>query len=262
MVKRRMTERDDAGEELVHLPDNHHGLHYMAFMAHVSRVRDSKRYLEIGVSQGHLLSQIHTEVAIAVDPALQISFNVCENKTIVTFVQVPSDTFFAEYDYAALAKGKPDLIFLDGMHTFEYLLRDFYNAEAISTNRTLIVLHDCMPLNAEMAERNAKTSAEIGKHSRFPYHWTGDVWKIIPILQAYRPDLRVVYVDCPPTGLVCVTNLDPSSRVLEDGYFQIVDAFRARDNDLRAIDAMYGTITITPSSRITNDCDLTLYFKG
>jgi len=234
----------------------------MAFMAHVSRVRNSQRYLEIGVSQGHLLSQIHTDIAIAVDPALQISFNVAENKKIVTLVQVPSDTFFAEYDCAALARGKPDLIFLDGMHTFEFLLRDFYNAEAIASDRTLIVLHDCMPLNAEMAERNSKRSAEIGKNTRFPYHWTGDVWKIIPILQKYRPDLRIVYVDCPPTGLVCVTNLDPSSTVLKAAYFQIVDEFFGLTNDLAAIDAMYGTIAITPSSRITNDSDLTLYFKG
>jgi hypothetical protein len=257
-----MDARDESGDTVGHLPDNHHGLHYMAFMAHVSRVRDSRRYLEIGVSQGHLLSQIHTDVAIAVDPALQIGFNVSENKRLVSLVQVPSDTFFAEYDVMALAGGKPDLIFLDGMHTFEFLLRDFYNAEAIASDRTLIVLHDCLPLNAEMAERNSKRSAEIGKTSRFPYHWTGDVWKIIPILQSYRPDLRIVYVDCPPTGLVCITNLDPSSRVLKDNYFRIVDAFMARPNDLGAIDALYGTIALTPSSRITNDSDLTLYFKG
>ena len=245
-----------------HLPESHPGLHYMEFMAHVSRARDSKRYLEVGVSQGHLMSQIHTRTAIGVDPSFDITFNVSHGKTIVTLVQVPSDTFFAEYDYAARAGGPPDLIFLDGMHTFEYLLRDFFNAEAIASDRTLIVLHDCLPLNAEMAERNAKVSAQLGVNTRFPYHWTGDVWKIIPILQTYRPDLRLVYVDCPPTGLVCVTNLNPASKTLKTQYFAIVDAFRALGNDLAAIDNLYGTIDITPSSRITNDHDLTLYFGG
>ncbi|MCJ2080661.1 class I SAM-dependent methyltransferase [Methylobacterium sp. J-090] len=252
----------DAGDSTHPLPDNHHGLHYMAFMAHISRARDSRRYLEIGVSQGHLLSHIHTETAIAVDPSFQISFNVSENKKAVTLIQAPSDTFFAEYDYEALANGTLDLAFLDGMHTFEYLLRDFYNTEAISSNRTLIVMHDCMPLNAEMADRDQKRSAETGVSTRFPYHWTGDVWKIIPILQTYRPDLRVIYVDCPPTGLVCVTNLDPHSSILKDCYFQIVDEFRALKNDLDAIGAMYRGIEITSSAVITNDHDLTLYFGG
>lgn len=252
----------DASDRKSFLPDNHHGLHYMDFMAQISRARDSRRYLEIGVSQGHLLSRIHTETAIAVDPSFQISFNISEHKKAVTLIQEPSDTFFTAYDYETLANGKPDLAFLDGMHTFEYLLRDFYNTEAISSDRTLIVMHDCMPLNAEMADRDQKRSAEIGVNTRFPYHWTGDVWKIILIIQKYRPGLRVIYVDCPPTGLVCVTNLDPCSSVLRDRYFEIVDEFRGMKNDLDAIEEMYRGIAITPSASITNDHDLTLYFGG
>ncbi len=33
-------------------------------------------------------------------------------------------------------------------------------------------------------------------------YWTGDVWKLIPILQRYRPDLQLTLFDAPPSGLV------------------------------------------------------------
>ena len=44
--------------------------------------------------------------------------------------------------------------------------------------------------------------------------WTGDVWKILYAFKLFRPDLRVSILDCPPTGLVAVRGLDPSSTVL------------------------------------------------
>jgi len=34
--------------------------------------------------------------------------------------------------------------------------------------------------------------------------WTGDVWKIVPALIKFRPDLRVFTIACPPTGLTVV----------------------------------------------------------
>ena len=46
----------------------------------------------------------------------------------------------------------PDIAFLDGMHRAEYLLRDFMNTERFSHERTLILLHDCLPVNARMAD--------------------------------------------------------------------------------------------------------------
>ena len=55
--------------------------------------------------------------------------------------------------------------------------------------------------------------------------WTGDVWRLLPIFKKYRPDLRVIAVDCEPTGLVVCTKLDPRSTVLADHYYEIIDEF-------------------------------------
>jgi hypothetical protein len=118
------------------------------------------------------------------------------------------------------------MAFLDGMHRFEFLLRDLIGAEAACHPRSLILLHDCVPLNPDMALR---------KHR--PVNWTGDVWKLLPILKKYRPDLRLHVLDCPPTGLVAITRVDPASRILADSYYDIVDQHAGSnldDNGLRS----------------------------
>ncbi|WP_309665131.1 hypothetical protein [Tabrizicola sp.] len=51
--------------------------------------------------------------------------------------------------------------------------------------------------------------------------WTGDVWKLIPILQTWRPDLRLTVLDCALTALVCIRNLSPGNTVLRDKYVEI-----------------------------------------
>jgi len=52
--------------------------------------------------------------------------------------------------------------------------------------------------------------------------WTGDVWKILYAFKLFRPDLRVSILDCPPTGLVAVRGLDPSSTVLSSRYEEVL----------------------------------------
>ena len=116
-----------------------------------------------------------------------------------------------------------DLAFLDGLHLFEALLRDFTNTERFCHDRSVILLHDCLPLNERMAEREMRIVETEDQSTRL--HWTGDVWKLLPILRKYRPDLRLLQLDCPPTGLVICTGLDPYSNVLTQNYKAIVEEF-------------------------------------
>jgi len=50
---------------------------------------------------------------------------------------------------------------------------------------------------------------------------------MVSILKRYRPDLRIVGYTAPPTGLVLVTNLDPSSRILISDYAEAVESVRS-----------------------------------
>ena len=99
------------------------------------------------------------------------------HKVKTVLFQMTSDAFFRDKSSLSCIDGEIDLAFLDGMHTFEFLLRDFYNTEAICGPHSLIAMHDCLPLNIEMTHRNMGVSLEKGRNSAFPDFWTGDVWK-------------------------------------------------------------------------------------
>jgi SAM-dependent methyltransferase len=138
-----------------------------------------------------------------------------------------SDDFFAQHDVLELFPNGPDVAFLDGMHHFEYLLRDFINTERCCHQHSLILLHDCLPVNRRMAERELRVDPDEAEETRL--WWTGDVWRLLPALKKHRPDLRVTFLDCPPTGLVAVTNLDPRSAILQREYQSVLDEFGAVD---------------------------------
>ena len=72
-----------------------------------------------------------------------------------------------------------------------------------------------------MTEREHNREKRIDR--KYQKAWTGDVWKLVPILRRFRPDLQVDCVNCPPTGLVVVSKLDRSSTVLSGKYQAIVD---------------------------------------
>lgn len=61
-----------------------------------------------------------------------------------------NDDFFAAHDLKRLFGRPVDFAFLDGMHEFPFLLRDFINTERNCRAGSIIVLHDCLPGDAHM----------------------------------------------------------------------------------------------------------------
>lgn len=241
------------------LPTHHAGMVYLEFLPRLCAKREVRNYLEIGVHFGHMLGRISCDTAVGVDPGYILDTNVMPGKRRVFLYQSTSDRFFAENDLRTIFGGAVDLSFLDGLHQFEFLLRDFANAEAASGPGSLILMHDCLPLTEEMTVRESDTVRSDPE----PYNrmWTGDVWKVIPILRKYRPDLQVTLVDSAPTGLVCVSGLDPASRVLHDRYLEIVREFRGTPNTAAAIGQMYADNPVVASGSILHGQDHSLYFR-
>ncbi len=101
---------------------------------------------------GTTLSRIDCP-SIGVDPFFQITGNVIGKKTNIHLYQMTSDDFFRDYEPSRIINAPIDVIFLDGLHQFEYLLRDFINSEKVTHRHGLIMLDDCLPANAEMTER-------------------------------------------------------------------------------------------------------------
>ena len=55
------------------------------------------------------------------------------------------------------------------------------------------------------------------------------MWRVIPALKKYRPDLRIHTIAAFPTGLCVVRGLDPASRVIAENYDAIAKEFLALD---------------------------------
>ena len=206
-------------------PLTHQGVVYFTFMRLLNQHLQPRSYFEIGTQTGQSLDCFGCD-AVCVDPKFQINGAVWQARRRTFLFQTTSDDFFAKDDLRAYFPDGPDISFLDGMHRSEYLLRDFINTERTAHRRSLILMHDCLPLNARMAElfpRMGDESEPAGLRNA----WTGDVWRVLFILKKLRPDLSVLYLDCPPTGLIAIGNLNPDSTVLKDHYDDIVAEMHA-----------------------------------
>ncbi len=201
------------------------GLHYHRFLRRLHGAHLFDWYLEIGCRTGESLAPVRSKT-IGVDPFFRAATNIIGKKPALHILQQTSDEFFAS-GFLANARIKLSASFLDGMHLFEFLLRDFIGTEAQSTPDSVIMLHDCVPYDLEMTTRDLSNLPSGA--------WTGDVWKLIPILQEYRPDLTLTVIDCRPTGLVCVTGLAPGNTVLADNYDMIVKQYQGVTLDAHGI---------------------------
>jgi hypothetical protein len=195
-------------------PPRADGLYYGTLLRFIHWRLLPRTYVEIGVFRGATLALARPETrVIGVDPDPRLARPLGANATVL---RETSDDFFARTDLDDLLGGDPvDLAFVDGMHLFEFALRDLMHLERLALPGSTVLVHDCYPADAESAARERTTSM-----------WTGDVWKLVLILREYRPDLRVTTLGAAPSGLGVVQGLDPTSRVLDDAYDEIVDRYR------------------------------------
>lgn len=171
-------------------------------------------YLEIGVWKGASLA-LSSSRTIGVDPEPMLEQDVAGTKPWLKLYRMTSDAFFHECRRDEVLEGADlELVFIDGMHHFENVLRDVANAERWSSPHGLIAVHDVLPGAVDWALREPVNLS-----------WTGDVWRIVPCLRRYRPDLRLTVLDAPGSGLLLIGNLDPASTVLRERYAEIVAEF-------------------------------------
>lgn len=116
---------------------------------------DARTYLEIGVQAGHAFSQVEVEQKVGVDP---------DPRSAAT-LHMTSDAYFASLDESCSAE-RFDLVFVDGLHHREQVVRDVQNAIRYLSPGGAIVVHDCDPPN-ERAGGRAMCSGV----------WCGDVWR-------------------------------------------------------------------------------------
>ena len=185
-------------------------INYLNFFKSLHNQLKPVNYFEIGVRKGNSLS-LATCQKIAIDPEADINLNDYEN---LKFFKMTSDHFFCNHSNVIDTNGI-DLAFIDGMHLFEFVLRDFINIENHAHSNTVVIIDDIFPNNEIQSSRIRKSQV-----------WTGDVWKIIPCLMHYRKDLRMTMLNTSPTGLLLISNLKPKNQILTNNYNPIIRKYK------------------------------------
>ena len=107
-------------------------------------------YLEIGCDQDQLFSKVRIKNKTGVDPISGGN------------IRKTSDEFFREN------KNKFDIIFIDGLHTYNQVKKDILNSINCLKEEGIVLVHDCMP-----------DSLSKQAVPRYRMSWNGDVWKAI-----------------------------------------------------------------------------------
>lgn len=209
-------------------------MYYLDFFAQMHARLQPQAYLEVGVASGKSL-RLASCRSVGVDPGYAITVPLDGD---VALFRTTSDEYFSSPDPLAPTGGVPfDLAFIDGLHLFEFALRDFINTERSCSRHGLIVFDDVLPRTVDEAARQRVTKA-----------WTGDVFPILEVLAEYRPGLSVLPVDTQPTGLLLVTGLDPTDTTLADHYDDIVARFRRPDPQHVPADLMDRLTVLQPEA--------------
>lgn len=149
----------------------------------LAKVNDARTYLEIGVEAGNTFFKVDVPDKVAVDPKFR--FDVADHPGSRYF-EITSDEFFAQH--AVEFEGTFDLIYLDGLHTFEQCLRDFCATQHLANDRTIWLIDDTVPVtyasSLPVYRQTLKVREETGDEVRA---WMGDVFKVVFMLHDFFP---------------------------------------------------------------------------
>jgi hypothetical protein len=208
---------------------------YYAWLAWFHEQLKPRSLVEIGVSEGRSLALARPPtIAIGVDPAMAPS-TPFQTETHL-FVET-SDAFFEAGRLDGLLNRQAiAMAFIDGRHLFEQALKDFLHLETYCDRRSVLLLHDTIPIDEPTQTREQNTE-----------FYTGDVWRLVLCLKHLRPDLDLFTIATAPSGLTVVTNLDSQSRKLSEDF----DATVARFLDVSyeaIVGDMDSALNIVPNS--------------
>lgn len=162
----------------------------------VQRIIDSwssKNYLEVGVDHGNTFLHIKAPNKIAVDPHFKFEFGG-SNPPEGSFFQVTSDEYWNSIDHRVMF----DVVFLDGLHTFEQTYRDFCATLAHTTVDSVIIIDDTFPNDVFSSLNDSNDTVRFRKmHSsdNNDHSWHGDVFKVVLAIHDFHPtlDYRTIF---------------------------------------------------------------------
>lgn len=145
---------------------------------------DEPDYLEIGVWRGDTFREIKTASKTAVDPQFMFDYETmnAENNGSV-YYQKTSNSFFAKMPSE---DNKFDVIFLDGLHTFEQTLIDLLHSIERLRNGGIIIVDDVIPDSYPASLRSQQDSFQFRQIMGDPSQaWMGDVYRLVFFINSF-----------------------------------------------------------------------------
>lgn len=153
----------------------------------LAQINSASTYLEIGVCYGLTFQEIKIPHKVGVDPYFRFDVQSQASETI-HFHQMTSDAFF---ETQASSYGKFDLIYLDGLHTFDQTLRDFQNSLRYAHHNTIWLIDDTHPNGLLAAHPNYFLVKVLRRLFWIKEEaWMGDVFKVIFAIHDFFTDYR------------------------------------------------------------------------
>ena len=143
-----------------------------------------KTYLEIGVSTGVTFAAVNVAAKTGVDPDFKFDWQSSHDGECTRLLPVRSDDFFAQEPVSS----RFDLIFIDGLHTYDQTYRDLQNALLHSHPGTVILIDDTIPHDVfstcrDQEEGVMRRAQATGVRD---WSWHGDTYKIIILIHLFH----------------------------------------------------------------------------
>lgn len=150
----------------------------------LSGMPGSGRFLEIGVNHGRTFQQVRASRRVGVEP--QPLFDPSNLPRGCQIYCGTSDDYFAALDGAE----EFDVVFVDGLHTFEQTYRDVLNAFAVCPTG-VVVVDDVVPEDEVSAMRSMEASyVERERRGLAGSPWHGDVFRAVLCMIDNHPELE------------------------------------------------------------------------
>jgi hypothetical protein len=157
---------------------------------------ENPSYLEVGVDQGDTFRFIIAAHKVAVDP--NFKFALPPNTSAVEYHPVTSDEYFASRCPALKCF---DVVYLDGLHTFEQTLRDMLNAVLRLKSGGIVIIDDVLPASYHSALPSLDDAFRVrdylaaGNPALIADNtWMGDVYKLAFFVQTFMQQLSYATV--------------------------------------------------------------------
>lgn len=211
------------------------------------------KYLEIGVSTGATFHEVNAEKKYAVDPNFLFEAPKTSALDSVQYFPMTSDLFFEGHN----EDEKFQVIYIDGLHTFEQTLRDLLNATQVLAPGGVIVIDDTVPTSYEASLPNSDICFQIRRLvNNGDSAWMGDVYKLAFFIQSFMQQFEYRTIS-DNHGQIVMWHQPRLEReiiqrdILEIAQYEYSDTITKRENfKFASVDDIIELLKKAPNSKI------------